>query len=163
MPVVRKTEKLYADVRAVPIVFSGTGEPRRTAGSKKSIMVNDHVSDFIARIRNGYKARLRVLEVPATRLVRRVAVELSQAGFAGEVKEEKGVLMIELKYKGKEPAIVGIKRVSKPGARIYSGVGRIPRVLGGLGMNILTTPKGVMSEKKAKKLKVGGEIICQVW
>lgn len=126
-------------------------------------MVNDQMSDFVARMRNGYKARLRVLEVPATRLVRRVAEELSQAGFAGEVKEENGVLIIELKYKGKEPAITGIKRVSKPGARIYSGAARIPRVLGGLGMSILTTPKGVMSEKKAKKLKVGGEIICQVW
>ncbi|MBI2008746.1 30S ribosomal protein S8 [Candidatus Amesbacteria bacterium] len=126
-------------------------------------MVNDPVSDFVARIRNGYRAQLRVVEVPATRLVRRVAEELSQAGFIGEVKEENGVLTLGLKYKGKEPAITGIRRVSKPGARIYAGAGGIPRVLGGLGMNILTTPKGIMSEKKAKKLKVGGEIICQVW
>ena len=163
MPVVRKTKKLYADVRAVPVVFSGTGEPGRTAGSKKSIMVNDHVSDFITRIRNGYRARLNEVEMPATKLVVRVAEELSEAGYAGKTKVEKGTLTVEMKYKGKEPVITGIRRVSKPGARIYSGVGNLPKVLGGLGINILTTPLGVMSEKKAKKLKVGGEIICQVW
>lgn len=126
-------------------------------------MVNDHLSDFITRIRNGYKARAVALELPGTRLVRRVAEELSEAGFAGQVKEENGKLKVELKYKGKEAAITGIRRVSKPGARIYSGAVNLPKVLGGLGMNILTTPKGVMSEKKAKKAKVGGEIICQVW
>lgn len=163
MPVVRKTQKLYADVRAVPIVLSGAGQPGRTTGSKKSIMVNDHLSDFITRIRNGYRAHLTGVDMPVTKLVARVAEELSEAGYVGKTKVEDGVLNVELKYKGKEPAITGIRRVSKPGARIYSEVKNFPKVLGGLGMNILTTPKGVMSERKAKKARVGGEIICQVW
>jgi len=126
-------------------------------------MVNDHMSDFITRVRNGYRAHLNEIEMPVTKLVVRVAEELSEAGYVGKTKVEKGVLTVEMKYKGKEPAITGIRRVSKPGARIYSGVGGLPKVLGGLGINILTTPQGVMSEKKAKKIRVGGEIICQVW
>lgn len=121
------------------------------------------MSDFITRIRNGYRARLTGVDMPVTKLVVRVAEELSEAGYVGKTKVEDGVLNVELKYKGKEPAITGIRRVSKPGARIYCGISGIPKVLGGLGINILTTPRGVMAEKKAKKAKVGGEIICQVW
>ena len=77
--------------------------------------------------------------------------------------KQKDELVIKLKYEGKTPALTDIRRVSKPGVRIYSGVKKLPRVLGGLGINILSTPKGIMADKTAKKLHVGGEIIAQVW
>ncbi|TSC86785.1 MAG: small subunit ribosomal protein S8 [Microgenomates group bacterium Gr01-1014_16] len=126
-------------------------------------MVNDHLSDFVTRIRNGYRAKLDEVDVPKTNLVQRVAEVLAELGYIEKVKAEDRTLKVGLKYKNKEPAMTGIRRVSKPGARIYSSVARIPKVLGGLGINILTTPKGVMSDKKARKLQTGGEIICRVW
>lgn len=126
-------------------------------------MVNDYLSDLVARIKNGYAASLPRVEMPWTRTVEAAAKVLSAGGFVGEVKKEEKVLIIGLVYKGKVPAITDIKRVSKPGARIYSGVKNLPRVLGGLGMNILSTPAGVISDKQAKKLHVGGEILARVW
>jgi small subunit ribosomal protein S8 len=126
-------------------------------------MVNDHLSDLVTRIRNGYQAKLETIKVPVTKTVEQVAKVLADEGYLETVKKENGTLTIILKYKGREPAITGIKRVSKPGARIYSSVKNFPKVVGGLGINILTTPRGILSEIKAKKLNTGGEIIAQVW
>ncbi len=126
-------------------------------------MVNDHLSDLISRIRNGYGAFQPEVEAPLNRLNKAVASVLAESGFAEKVEEKEKVLIITLKYKNKKPAITGIRRVSKPGGRIYKGVAELPRVLGGLGINILSTPKGVVSEKQAKKLRVGGEVLAQVW
>lgn len=126
-------------------------------------MVNDRLSDFITRIRNGYRAKLETIDVPVTKTVERVARVLAEEGYLTTVKKEAGKLTINLKYLGREPVITGIRRVSKPGARIYTGVRNFPKVVGGLGINILTTPKGILSEIKAKKLNTGGEIIAQVW
>jgi small subunit ribosomal protein S8 len=126
-------------------------------------MVSDHLSDLITRIRNGYSAKLETIEVPLTKTVEQVAKVLADEGYLESVKKEKNVLTITLKYAGRDPVITGIKRVSKPGARIYASVKNFPKVVGGLGINILTTPKGVISEIKAKKLNTGGEIIAQVW
>jgi len=126
-------------------------------------MVNDHLSDMIARINNGYRSGAVVVEIPITKSVSEVLRVMSEEGFVGQVEKKGDKLVVTLKYKGKEPAIMGIKRVSKPGVRIYSGSSTQPRVWGGLGINILSTNLGVMSGKKAKKIKAGGEIICQVW
>jgi len=126
-------------------------------------MVRDHLSDFITRIRNGYGAKLETIDIPTTKTIEQVAKVLVDEGYLTGVKKNEGKLTITLKYTGREPVITGIKRVSKPGARVYTGVKNFPKVVGGLGINILTTPKGILSEIKAKKLNAGGEIIAQVW
>ena len=126
-------------------------------------MVNDHLSDFVTRIRNGYQARLPEIQYPPVKTVWEMAQVLSKEGYVGEVKKTEEGLSIKLKYTAKKPAIMGIKRVSKPGVRRYSGIKDIPKVWGGLGINILSTPKGVLSERQAEKLNSGGEILAQVW
>ena len=99
----------------------------------------------------------------ATKLVVNFAEVLKTAGYIKDHSEEGQVITVTLKYNGSKPAIMGIKRVSKPGARVYSAIKDVPGVLSGLGINILSTPKGVMSHKAARKLGVGGEILAQVW
>lgn len=101
--------------------------------------------------------------MPWSRTKGAVAEVLVSEGYVSSVKHEGTELVVELKYKGKEPAMIDLRRVSKPGQRIYSSVKQLPKVWGGLGINILSTPKGVVSEKVAKKLNVGGEIIAQIW
>jgi small subunit ribosomal protein S8 len=126
-------------------------------------MVNDHLSDFVTRIRNGYRARMETLETPSTRAVEKVAKVLVDEGYLAAMIKEGDKLKLTLKYDGKEPALTGIRRVSKPGARIYTRIKSLPRVLGGWGITILTTPKGIISGRRAKKLNTGGEIIALVW
>jgi small subunit ribosomal protein S8 len=126
-------------------------------------MVNDHLSDMVARVKNGYRAGLKVVEVPTTKSVAEVLRVLAEEGYVAKVEKENDLLTVTLKYNSKEPAIMGMRMVSKPGVRIYTGSSNMPKVWGGLGINILSTPKGIMSGKKARKIKAGGEIICQVW
>jgi small subunit ribosomal protein S8 len=105
------------------------------------------------------------IEVPLTKIVERVAVVLNKDGYLGEIEKDEvnRKLTIGLKYTGKTPVVMGIRRISTPGARIYKKVAELPRVWGGLGVNIISTPKGIMSDKEAKKLKCGGELLAQVW
>lgn len=126
-------------------------------------MVNDPVSDLVIRIKNGYRAELVSVRSPWSSLRERVAKVLLENKLVEKVAREKDELVVTLKYNGKTPALTDIRRVSKPGVRIYTKVKKLPRVLGGLGINIISTPKGVMSDKQAKKLNVGGEIIAQAW
>jgi len=126
-------------------------------------MVSDHLSDFVTRIRNGYSARNSSVEAPNTKLVMGVAKVLVEEGFLKDMKIEKNLLSVKLNYSNHQPAVTGILRVSKSGARIYSGISDLPKVLGGLGMCILSTPKGILSGKKAKKLNTGGEVLLKVW
>ncbi len=126
-------------------------------------MVSDHLSDFVTRIRNGYQANLPTIEAVSTRAVQRFADVLVKAGYLQGYTTEGQVMTVTLKYTKAKPAISGIKRVSKPGARIYAGYKDLPRVWGGLGMHILSTPQGVMTDKDARKLHCGGELIAQVW
>ena len=125
--------------------------------------MNDPVSDLIIRIKNGYRANLLEVRSPWSTMRERVAKVLLENKFIEKITHEDDELVIALKYNGKVPVLTDIRRVSKPGVRIYTKVKKLPRVLGGLGINILSTPKGVMSDKQAKKLNVGGEIIAQVW
>ena len=162
MSVVWTTKRLFTNVWVVPVVLSRTGPQRRTAWSEKGIMVKDTLSDLITRIRNGYLAGKELVEVPSTRLSRQVIDVLVSDGYLAKV-EGKEKLVVTLKYKGNSPAVTGIRIVSKPGARKYSGFLRLPKIRGGMGTNVLSTSKGVISGKQAKKMKVGGEIICQVW
>ena len=130
--------------------------------------VTDPVADFLARIRNGLQARQQKVDAPAAKLKLEIARILKEEGYISNYKltEEGGhkVLRVYLKYgPNNEAAISALERVSKPGCRVYVGRSEIPRVLGGLGINILTTPRGVMTGRQARKEGVGGEILCQVW
>lgn len=131
--------------------------------------VTDPIADFLTRIRNAQSANHRVVEVPASNMKKRLTEILYEYGFIYKYKFEnegpQGVIKIALKYDPvtKSPAIKGIERISKPGLRKYSNVEELPRVLSGLGMAIVSTSKGIMTEKDAKKLNVGGEVLCYVY
>ena len=131
-------------------------------------MVTDPISDMLTRIRNGLQAHHLKVDVPASKLKTDLARILKEEGFIANYKlTEDGAkksIRIYLKYTpGNVPVISRIERVSKPGCRVYVGSREVPRVLGGLGINILTTPKGVMTGMTARKENVGGEVLCQVW
>ena len=130
--------------------------------------LTDPVADFLTRVRNAIRARHPKVDVPASKLKLELARILKEEGYISNFKatEENGqkLLRVYLKYaNGNEAAISNLNRISKPGCRVYVGRTEIPRVLGGLGINILTTPKGVMTGRDARKSGVGGEILCEVW
>jgi len=131
-------------------------------------MTTDPIADMLTRIRNALAARHPKVDVPASRLKTDIARILKDEGYILNYKPAddgpKRLIRIYLKYTpGNVPAIARIARVSKPGCRVYVGSKEVPRVLGGLGVNILTTPKGVMTGSAARKEGVGGEVLCQVW
>ena len=131
-------------------------------------MTTDPIADMLTRIRNALAARHPKVDVPASRLKMEIARVLKNEGYVLNFKtaEEgpKRLIRIYLKYTpGNVPVISRIERVSRPGCRVYVGRKSVPRVLGGLGINILTTPKGVMTGKTARQEGVGGEILCQLW
>jgi small subunit ribosomal protein S8 len=131
-------------------------------------MTTDPVADMLTRIRNALKARHPKVDVPASRLKLDIARILKEEGYITNYKlAEEGArktIKIYLKYTPENvPVISRLERVSRPGCRVYVGRKEIPRVLGGMGVNILTTPRGVMTGKNAHKEGVGGEILCQVW
>ncbi len=131
--------------------------------------VTDPISDMLTRIRNASKASLDTAVMPSSKLKTEVAKILLEEGYINsfEVSDGEninGILKIYLKYgSDKKGVIEGLKRISKPGLRVYSEKENIPRVLGGLGTVIISTSQGIMTGKKAKKLGIGGEIICHVW
>ncbi|CAI8157214.1 MAG: 30S ribosomal protein S8 [Prochlorococcus sp.] len=130
---------------------------------------HDPISDMLTRIRNASEKRHETTHIPASRMSRSIAKVLQQEGFIAEIKEEgEGVrtqLILGLKYSGKHrrPTIRSMQRVSKPGLRIYKNTNGLPKVLGGLGVAIISTSKGVMSDRDARKQGVGGEVLCYVY
>ena len=130
--------------------------------------MSDPVADYLTRIRNAQSANKPWVDIPASNLKKRISYVLKEEHFVRDfilIKDDKqDVLRIFLSYDfDKNPVIHGIERVSKPGCRNYVSAVKLPRVLNGMGIAILTTSKGVISNKKAKTLKVGGEVLCQVW
>ena len=130
--------------------------------------VSDPVADFLTCVRNALRAKHRKVDVPASRLKTEIAKALLRARFINNYKviedNKQGVLRVYLKYgPGMERIITDLQRVSKPGCRIYCGKGDIPRVYGGLGINILSTSQGLMTGRDAARSGVGGEILCNVW
>ena len=130
--------------------------------------VTDSIGDMLTRIRNANSALKPEVLVPYSRLKAEIAKVLKREGYIADFYAEKlengrQVLKVQLKIIGKERAIVGIKRVSRPGLRRYVGSEDVPRVLGGMGISILTTSRGVMTGYEAKKAKVGGELLAYVW
>jgi len=130
--------------------------------------MTDPIADMITRIRNGVRARLPKVDVPASKLKGEIARILKHEGYIANFKliedRHQGTLRVYLKYgPGWERVITDLQRVSRPGCRIYCGKGDIPRVYGGLGINILSTSQGLMTGRDAARSGVGGEILCNIW
>jgi len=128
----------------------------------------DFVADFLTQIRNASRVGKEKVTIPASQFTLRIVEILKREGFIDNYKEfsegNKHFVRIHLKYlRGKQPVIQGIQRVSKPGRRIYVGSEKIPRVRGGLGISVVSTSKGMMVDREAKKARVGGELVCKVW
>lgn len=130
--------------------------------------MSDPLADMLTRLRNGMKARHPFVLVPASRLKYAIARILKEEGFIRDVEllrdTPQRTMKIWLKYSAtKEPVISGLRRVSKPGLRVYVGKREVPYVLNGLGLAILSTPQGVVTDRKARQLGVGGEVLCYIW
>ncbi|GGG16968.1 30S ribosomal protein S8 [Pontibacter sp. BT731] len=132
-------------------------------------MNSDPIADYLTRVRNAIKANHRVVEIPSSNIKKEITKVLYDKGYIQSYKFEdssvQGTIKIALKYNPttKQSAIVKLERISKPGLRKYTGNDNLPRVLNGLGVAILSTSKGVMTEKEAKSLNVGGEVLCYVY
>ncbi|AGA56538.1 MAG: 30S ribosomal protein S8 [Thermobacillus sp.] len=132
------------------------------------MVMSDPIADMLTRIRNANTVRHETVEMPASKIKRQIAEILKNEGFIRDAEyiedNKQGIIRIFLKYgPNNERVITGLKRISKPGLRVYTKANEIPRVLGGLGIAILSTSKGVMTDKQARQLKTGGEVICYVW
>jgi small subunit ribosomal protein S8 len=132
-------------------------------------MITDPIADYLTRIRNAIRAKHRVVEIPASNIKKEITKVLFDKGYIQNYKFDEtgpqGNIKIALKYNPvtKQPAIVDIQRVSRPGLRQYKGAIELPRVLNGLGVAIVSTSKGVMTDKEARTLNVGGEVLCYVY
>jgi small subunit ribosomal protein S8 len=129
--------------------------------------MTDPVSDYLTRVRNAIQAKQKRVDIPSSGLKRSLTkLLLSQdliAGFSELTDTPQGTIRIQLKYSDGKPAILGLRRISKPGLRKYVSVQEIPRVLGGLGIAVLSTPRGLMTDKEARQASVGGELLCEIW
>jgi|TARA_B100001142_G_C14342465_1_gene658521 small subunit ribosomal protein S8 len=132
-------------------------------------VVTDTISDMLTRIRNANIVKHQIVQIPATKMSKAIATILKEEGFIEdfEIYTENSYefLLISLKYKGqsREPVICKIERVSKPGLRVYANAKKLPKVLDNLGIAIISTSKGVMTNLKAKELGIGGEVLCYIW
>ena len=132
------------------------------------MMITDPIADMLTRIRNASNVRHKSVEIPASNTKKKLAEILLNEGFikSYNVMEDnkQGIVKIELKYGAdNKKVITGLKRISKPGLRVYAKSNEIPRVLGGLGIAIISTSQGIMTDKDARKLGIGGEVVCYVW
>lgn len=131
--------------------------------------MTDPIADYLTRLRNAIKANHRIVEIPGSNLKKEITRVLHEKGYILNYKfdtvENKSVIKIALKYHPvtKQPAIRNLARISRPGLRRYSGSGELPRVINGLGIAVITTSKGVMTDKEARNMNVGGEVICYVY
>lgn len=136
-------------------------------------MVNDSISDMLTRIRNSSMAKKTIVSIPFTRINQQIAQILEKEGFIQtfQISEDTKNLILRLKYRSKElyngkikeSCITNLKRISKPGLRIYANHKEIPRVLGGAGIVIISTPNGIMTDREARTRGIGGEILCSIW
>ena len=132
------------------------------------MVMTDPIADFLTRIRNANMAKHESLEVPASKIKRSIAEILKNEGFVRDVEyiddDKQGIIRVFLKYgKGNERVISGIRRISKPGLRSYVKADAVPKVLNGLGIAILSTSEGVITDKEARAKKIGGEVIAYIW
>ena len=130
-------------------------------------MVTDPIADMLTRIRNANQMRYKEVEVPASKIKNEIARILKEEGFISDYKVKKNNIqdniVLYLKYSGKERVITGLKRISKPGLRVYAKAEEIPTVLSGLGIAIISTSKGLMTDRDARKASLGGEVLAYIW
>jgi small subunit ribosomal protein S8 len=131
------------------------------------MVMTDPIADMLTRIRNASTARDKTVEIPFSKVKQEIAKIFKEEGYILDQEfvdnGKQGTLRVRLKYVGKENAISGLKRISKPGLRVYAQKDEIPKVLGGLGIAVLSTSKGIMTDRKARAEGVGGEVICYLW
>ncbi|MCA0758423.1 MAG: 30S ribosomal protein S8 [Bacillota bacterium] len=132
------------------------------------MVMSDPIADMLTRIRNANVVRHETVEMPASKIKKQIAEILKREGFIRDAEyiedNKQGIIRIFLKYgPNQERVITGLKRISKPGLRVYTQSTEVPRVLGGLGIAIISTSKGVMTDKEARQVKSGGEVVCYVW
>ena len=125
--------------------------------------MTDPIADMLTRIRNANQNRAPFCEIPTSKVKTEIAKILKDEGFIEDYKIDGNTTTLTLKYKNKERVITGLKRISKPGLRVYAGVEELPTVLGGLGIAIISTSKGIMTDKEARANSLGGEVIAYVW
>lgn len=131
--------------------------------------MTDPIADYLTRLRNAIKARHRIVEIPSSNIKKEITKVLHEKGYIQNYKFDdstvQGTIKIALKYDpvSKESAIVRLKRVSRPGLRKYTSVAEMPRVLNGLGIAVVSTPKGIITNKEARTLNVGGEVLCYIY
>lgn len=129
--------------------------------------MNDPIADMLTRIRNAQAVKLEEVFVPFSKIKKRMAEILKSEGYLADIEEQEGQrgakLRLVLKYDDGKGIITALERISKPGRRVYSRANELPRVLQGLGISIISTSRGLMTDREAKKLKLGGEVICKIW
>ena len=130
-------------------------------------VVTDTIADMLTRIRNANQMRYEEVRVPSSNIKKEIARILKDEGFIEDYKIEdentQGTIVLTLKYKNKERVITGLRRISKPGLRVYCTSDEIPKVLNGLGIAIISTSKGIMTDKQARKENIGGEVLAYIW
>jgi len=131
-------------------------------------MLTDPISDMLTRMRNAILIKSEKVDIPASKMKVEIAKILKEEGFIKSYKiikdKKQGILRVTLKYTSEnEPVVSGLKRISKPGRRVYVGKSEVPRVMGGVGIAIITTPNGILSDKGCRSEGVGGEVLCYVW
>ncbi len=130
---------------------------------------NDTIADMLTRIRNANLARHQTVDIPSTRMTRSIAQVLQEEGFVesfelvGDGVQRKLVVKLKYRGKGRDPIIRNLKRISRPGLRVYSNRKELPRVLGGIGIAIISTSSGIMTDRDARQRGIGGEVLCYIW
>jgi small subunit ribosomal protein S8 len=131
------------------------------------LVMTDPIADMLTRIRNATIVKDKVVEIPFSKIKQELAKILKEEGYVQDhefvADTKQGIIRVYLKYNGKDNVITGLKRISKPGLRVYAQKEEIPKVLGGLGIAILSTSKGILTDRKARIEGIGGEVICYVW
>lgn len=131
------------------------------------MVMTDPIADMLTRIRNATIVREKIVEIPASKIKQEILKIFKEEGYIQDfdvIEDGKqGIVKVYLKYNGKEKVISGLKRISKPGLKVYARKDEIPKVLGGLGIAVLSTSKGIMTDRKARAEGIGGEVICYVW
>ena len=130
--------------------------------------MTDPLADMFTRMRNGSKAKFDKVDLPSSKLKKEVVKVLKEEGFIKNFKvitpdHQHEMIRIFLKYDASRKGVIHMKRVSRPGRRVYAGYDRIPSVMGGLGITILSTPKGILTDKASRQARIGGEVLCHVW
>src|SRR5439155_4433658 len=172
LPALRPSARILPALPHVPALSPRPrpqgADPRSHESELVAAMMSDPIADLLTRIRNANKARKASVDIPWSRPKEAIARVLVDEGYLGSVAvvdaEPQNVLRIDLRYDSqRRPVISGVRRVSRPSLRVYVGMDKIPAVRGGLGINVLSTPKGVLVDRDARREKVGGEVICTVW